>query len=93
MGETNEPRRPLDLSRVSQELAAINGGNNAIGVGNALTVTSASQGSDAKSMSYWGEVADEAEKVAARRSPKEINRVKFILREALNTIEAAEKSL
>jgi transcriptional regulator with XRE-family HTH domain len=74
-----------------QKISAINGDVNAVG-NTVTTVTSAPQGDDTKSTSYsyWGEVADEAEKVAARGNPKEMNRVKFALREALSTIKNAE---
>jgi transcriptional regulator with XRE-family HTH domain len=104
MGETDDSSPPSELptvniaiaegnSLLARDIAEIEGNNNTVAMGHATMPTSIHQKETVKSMSYWGEVTDEAEKVAERRNPKEIKRVAFALKEALNTVENAENNI
>jgi DNA-binding XRE family transcriptional regulator len=104
MGETDDPKNPsapptVNIGNIStnepnssQNVLTGDGNNNVTGDGNTVTNTQVPRGTNIKSMSYWGEVADEAEKVAERHDPKEIHRVVFVLREALSAVESARES-
>jgi transcriptional regulator with XRE-family HTH domain len=97
IGETDDSRNLPDLPianiSVTKDLKEISGTKdsvNTIGDGNTI-MPIPTRNNDIKGLGYWGDVVDEAQKVAERRRTDEIKRVTFILEEALQIVKDAGK--